>query len=146
MMWRSFSEFFYLWIPAVLVGTVVILSLPWLAVIALLAIVVMVPVALGSLAMAFVAALRALGRSLGSSRTQSHASEWFALEPGGVGSTATAFGSASSKGLAPAPLFSSTVDQSELLVEARINPIDVYEHPYLPVTCRISGPPSGREG
>ena len=65
-MWRSFSEFFYLWIPAVLVGTVVILALPWLAVIALLAIVATVVAALGSLAVAFVAAPKALGRSLGS--------------------------------------------------------------------------------
>lgn len=67
---RSFSEYFYLWIPAVLLGTVVILTLPWLAVIALLAIVVTVLAALGSLAAALVASLGALGRSLGSSREQ----------------------------------------------------------------------------
>jgi hypothetical protein len=60
MMLRSFSEFFYLWIPAVLVGTLIILALPWLAVIALLALILAAAVALGSLAMAFVAALKAL--------------------------------------------------------------------------------------
>jgi hypothetical protein len=136
-MWRSFAEFFYLWIPAILVGTVVILALPWLAVIALLAIVVTVVAAVGSLAVGFVAALKALGRSFLSSRNQSHASQWFALEPGG--STAPTSGSAVPKSVPATPWFSSTVDQSQLLEEAGINPIDVYEYPYMAAAWRTSG-------
>jgi len=130
-MWRSFSEFFYLWIPAVLLGAVVILALPWLAVIALLAVVATVVAALGSLAVAFVAALKALWRSPGSSRERSHASRWVAPAPGGFGSTAPAFASPASESVPAAPRLSRTTDQSQLLEEAGINPIDVYEHPYM---------------
>jgi len=63
MSWRSFSYFFYLWIPTVVVGTVVILALPWLAVVALVAVLVAVLAALGSLVWALVAAFTALVHS-----------------------------------------------------------------------------------
>jgi hypothetical protein len=129
MMWRF--EYFYIWIPAVLVGAVVLLALPWLAVIALLAIVAAVVAGLGYLAAAFVAAVKALVRSVGGTQEQSLASKWPALEPSGAASVATAF--AVPKNLTASAWFSSTVDESEVLEEAGINPIDVYEHPYMPV-------------
>jgi hypothetical protein len=56
-------RYFYAWMPVVLVGTVVILICPWLALIALLVMVSAAVAALGALAWAFVSALSALGRS-----------------------------------------------------------------------------------
>jgi hypothetical protein len=57
-------RYFYAWIPLVLlVGTVVVLTIPYLAVIVLLAVLIAAAAAVGSLAWAFVAGLYALGRS-----------------------------------------------------------------------------------
>ena len=58
-----FLYFFYVWVPAVLVGAVVILTLPWLAVIALIAALLATVAALGSLAWAGLAALNGLSHS-----------------------------------------------------------------------------------
>jgi len=77
-MWRF--EYFYLWIPVALVGVSVILALPWLAVIGLFAIVAAVVAGLGYLAVAFVAAVKAIVDSVGSTQQQSVASEWPAAE------------------------------------------------------------------
>jgi hypothetical protein len=59
-----FISFFYAWIPVVLIGTVVILALPWLALIALVAVVLAIVAVLGSLAWAIVAAFNGLGHSV----------------------------------------------------------------------------------
>ena len=56
-------DYFYAWIPFVLVGVIVILALPWLAVIALMAVLLAMVAALGSLAWAGVGAVTALGHS-----------------------------------------------------------------------------------
>jgi len=56
-------DYFYAWIPFVLVGVVVILALPWLAVIALMAVLLAMVAALGSLAWAGVGAVTGLGHS-----------------------------------------------------------------------------------
>jgi hypothetical protein len=128
---RNFSTWipsYYAWLPAVIVGTVVILVLPWLAVIALLALLATAVVALASLAAALVASVRALARSaFGSSRHESEAGHWAALEPVGVGAAAPA--------LVPSvtwrPHFADIDDQTEMLEEAGFDPIDVYEYPYI---------------
>ena len=57
-------RYFYSWTPPVLVGTVAILALPWLAMIALIAALLVALAALGALAWATVSALHALGRSV----------------------------------------------------------------------------------
>ena len=59
-----FFYYFYAWVPFVVLGTVVVLVLPWLAVVALAAVLVAVVAALGSLAWAVVAALSGLGHSI----------------------------------------------------------------------------------
>jgi len=140
------SVHFYAWIPVVLVGTLVILALPWLAVIALLVLVLAVAAGLGFLAWSFVAALNALGHSaLGRSHAQTTASRQVAVDPPVGGSTATAFAPVYAGGVSPSqPLFSSTLDQSEALKAAGINPIDVYEHPYIAVAWRTPGTASNR--
>lgn len=84
-------NYLYEWLPAVLVGTLLILALPWLAVIALLALLIAVVGGLGLLAMGLVAAGKGLGRTtVGHSRHQSEVSQRVALQGGGVGSATTA--------------------------------------------------------
>jgi hypothetical protein len=61
-------RYFYAWTPLVLVGTVAILALPWLAVIALIAALIVAFAAVGALAWAIVwamvSAVHALSRSV----------------------------------------------------------------------------------
>ena len=66
---------FYLWTPLVLVGTVAILALPWLAGIVLIVALLVAIRALAALARAVVSAVRALVRSVPPSSgrvTQTH--------------------------------------------------------------------------
>jgi len=137
----SWMPTFYAWIPAVLVVAVVILALPWLAVIALLVLVLAVAAGLGFLAWSFVAALKALGHSvLGRSHGHSTVSRGVVLDSPGVGSSGMAFAPDYATSASPSrPLLSSTPDQSEVLAVAGINPIDAYEHPYMAVAWRTPG-------
>jgi hypothetical protein len=57
-------RYFYAWMPLVIVGTAVILTLPWLSLIALMVGLLAVVATLGALARAIVVALYALGRSV----------------------------------------------------------------------------------
>jgi hypothetical protein len=57
------ARYFYAWLPLVLVGTIVILACPWLALIALAGALLAVVSALGALAVATFGAFRALGRA-----------------------------------------------------------------------------------
>jgi len=58
-------RYFYAWTPLVIVGTVVLLSLPWLGLIALMIFALVALVALAALAGAIVAAPYLLIRSIG---------------------------------------------------------------------------------
>jgi len=58
-------RYFYTWPPLVIVGAVVLLSLPWLGLIALMVFVLAVLAALAALVWAIVAAPVALGRAIG---------------------------------------------------------------------------------
>jgi len=142
----SWMPTFYAWIPAVLVGAVVILALPWLAVIALLVLVLAVAAGLGFLVWSCVAALNALGHfALGRSHRQNTVSRQVALDPPGIRSTETALAPVYATSASPLqPLFSSIPDQSEVLEAAGINPIDVYEHPYIAVSWKTPGTASNR--
>lgn len=84
-------RYFYAWMPAVVVvGTVVILTCPYLALIALMAVLLAAVAALGALALAGVSALYALGRSVPRRwRERLGASERIVLHPGGVGTGGT---------------------------------------------------------
>jgi hypothetical protein len=55
------ARYFYAWTPLVIVGTIVLLSLPWLGLIALL---IVAPVALAALAAAVVLVPYMLGRAI----------------------------------------------------------------------------------
>jgi hypothetical protein len=81
-----FFYYFYAWIPFVALGTIVVLVLPWLAVIALVAVVLGAVAVLGSLAWGVVAALSGLRHP----REQTLPSQQIALD-GGVSGIATAF-------------------------------------------------------
>jgi hypothetical protein len=102
-----FVYFFYAWIPLVALGTIVVLVLPWLAVIALMAVVLAAVAALGSFAWAVVAALSGLRHP----RKQTVPSQQVALE-GGVGGIATAFATAAPS-IDRMPWFPSAEHQSE---------------------------------
>ena len=136
-----FFYFFYAWIPFVVLGTIVILVLPWLAVIALMAVLLAAAAALGSFAWAIVVALSGLGHS----SKQGNASQRAALVPAGIGGAAPAFVSAAPRSVTRPPLFPRPVDQSEVLEEAGVNPIDVYEHPYMPAPGSTSEAPARRD-
>ena len=58
-------RYFYAWTPFVIVGTVVLLSLPWLGLIALMVLALVALVALAALASAIVAVPYVLVRSIG---------------------------------------------------------------------------------
>jgi hypothetical protein len=58
-------RYFYVWTPLVVVGTVVVLSLPWLGLIALMVAALASLAALAALAWAIVAAPLAVGRAIG---------------------------------------------------------------------------------
>ena len=57
-------RYFYAWTPLFIVGTVVLLTLPWLGVIALMLVTVVLLVALADLAYAIASALRVLGGAI----------------------------------------------------------------------------------
>jgi hypothetical protein len=57
-------RYFYAWTPLVIVGTVVLLSLPWLGLIALMIFALVALAALAALAWAIVAAPLAVGRAI----------------------------------------------------------------------------------
>jgi membrane protein implicated in regulation of membrane protease activity len=57
-------RYFYAWTPLVIVGTVVLLSLPWLGLIALMIFALVALVALAALALAIVALPYMLGRAI----------------------------------------------------------------------------------
>jgi amino acid transporter len=57
------ARYFYSWLPLVFVGTAVILTCPWLAVIALIGVVFTVLAALGAFAWAVARGFYALGRA-----------------------------------------------------------------------------------
>ncbi len=57
-------RYFYAWTPFLIVGTVVLLSLPWLGAIALMLVSVVLLVALAELAYAIAGALRVLSRAI----------------------------------------------------------------------------------
>ena len=118
-----FFYYFYAWIPFVALGTIVVLVLPWLAVIALMAVLLGAVAVLGSLAWGAVAALSGLRHP----REQALPSQRIALESG-VGGIATTF--ATTAPVIDRPQwFLSAEDQPERLDEAEFNPLDVYEHP-----------------
>jgi hypothetical protein len=121
-----FFYYFYAWIPFLALGTIVVLVLPWLAVIALVAVVLGAVAVLGSLAWGVVAALSGLHHS----REQAQPTQRIALESG-VGRIAQAF--ATTAPVIDRPQwFLGAEDQSERLEEAGFNPLDVYEHPDVP--------------
>ena len=57
-------RYFYQWMPLVIVGTVVLLSLPWLGLIALIALILVSLVALAALGWAIVAVSYVAGRAI----------------------------------------------------------------------------------
>jgi hypothetical protein len=84
-------RYFYAWIPIVIVGTVAILSAPWLGLFALVVLLLAALAAVGALAWATVAALHALGGFAlgclvaGRARGRRDAREPLVLNPRGVG-------------------------------------------------------------
>jgi hypothetical protein len=60
-------EYFYAWTPLVILGTVVLLSLPWLGLVALLVFLLLALAALVALAWAIVFVPYTLGRAIGRS-------------------------------------------------------------------------------
>lgn len=58
-------RYFYAWTPLLIVGTVVLLSAPWLGVIALMLVALVLLVALAALVSAIALALRALSGAIG---------------------------------------------------------------------------------
>src|SRR5438128_11748478 len=66
-------RYFYAWIPVVTVGTLVILSLPWLGLIALIVVTALVLGALAALALAIVAVVYSLGGAISRRRHGAHA-------------------------------------------------------------------------
>ena len=66
-------RYFYAWIPVVTVGTLVILSLPWLGLIALIVVTALVLGALAALALAIVAVVYSLGGAISHRRHGAHA-------------------------------------------------------------------------
>jgi hypothetical protein len=62
---KTMVGYFYAWTPLVIVGTVVLLSLPWLGLIALMIAALAALAALASLTWAMVAAPLAVGRAIG---------------------------------------------------------------------------------
>jgi hypothetical protein len=59
------ANYFYKWTPLFIVGTIVLLGLPWLGLIALILVAVVVLGALGALAFAIAWAIETAGRAIG---------------------------------------------------------------------------------
>jgi hypothetical protein len=132
----------YAWAPAVIFGGVVVLILPWLAVFALLALLVPVVAALWSLVRGFVAVLRALGRStLHHPHNESKASDRLATDSAHVAGTATVFASAASS---YTPSLLTDTDQTLRLEEAGFDPLEIYEYPHMSDYWPARRPSTGR--
>lgn len=81
-------RYFYAWTPLVIIGTVVLLSLPWLGMIALMIVSLVALAALAALALAIVFVPYMLSRAIGRrwhSRTSASPRTAAALSPAGSG-------------------------------------------------------------